>query len=159
MLASVEYDEDSTIRDSHGDLVDRILLQTEIEAQSSSSGCRHLRPVLDQGKVHKGNRIEGRAQAICHSNGHGCLADAAWADQRQQAAPGRFRCQRDDDFVAANNSGDLSGKTLRLQSLEAGGLRRILCCRSLNVEDKAIAATWDGSDVAVPATTQSLANR
>ena len=61
MLTIVEYDENATIPDSHSDLVDRILLQTEIEAESGSGGCRHLCPVLDRGKVHKGDRVEGRA--------------------------------------------------------------------------------------------------
>jgi NADPH:quinone reductase-like Zn-dependent oxidoreductase len=49
--------------------------------------------------------------------------------------------------------------SLRLQPLDLRGLRRRLRWRSLNVENKAIAAPRDGSDVAVPAGTQSLANR
>ena len=48
MLAIVEYDENATILDCHGDLVSRILLQTEIEAESGSCRCRHLCPILDR---------------------------------------------------------------------------------------------------------------
>src|SRR6266436_4898119 len=39
MLAIVEYDENATILDRHGDLVDRILSETEIEAESGGGGC------------------------------------------------------------------------------------------------------------------------
>ncbi len=49
MLAIVEYDENATILDCRGDLVDRILLQTKIEAESGCCCCRHLCPILDRG--------------------------------------------------------------------------------------------------------------
>jgi hypothetical protein len=81
MLAIVEYDENATTLDCSGDLVDRILLETEIEAESGGGGCRHLCPILDWGKVHKGHRFEARVQTIRNRDGHSCLADAAWADQ------------------------------------------------------------------------------
>ena len=81
MLAIVEYDENATILDCHGDLVDRILSQTEIEAESGCGCCRHLCPILDRGQVHKGNRVEARVQTIRNRDGHSCFADAAWTDQ------------------------------------------------------------------------------
>jgi hypothetical protein len=83
MLAIVEHDENATISDGRGDFVDRIIFQTKIEAESGGGGSRNLCPVLDRGKVYKGNRVERRAQAVRHGNGHSCLADAAWADHRQ----------------------------------------------------------------------------
>ncbi len=61
MLAIVEYDENATLAGSHGYFVDRILFETKIEPESGSGRCRHLCPVLDRGKVHEGNRVEGRA--------------------------------------------------------------------------------------------------
>ena len=48
MLAIVEYDENATILDCYGDLVDWILLQTEIEAESGGCRCRHLCSILDR---------------------------------------------------------------------------------------------------------------
>jgi hypothetical protein len=48
MLAIVEYYENATILDCHGDLVDGMLLQTEIEAESGGCRCRHLCPILDR---------------------------------------------------------------------------------------------------------------
>jgi hypothetical protein len=81
MLAIVEYDENATILDRHGDLVDRILSETEIEAESGGGRCRHLCPILDWGQVHKGHRVEARVQTIRNRDGHSCLADAARADQ------------------------------------------------------------------------------
>jgi hypothetical protein len=92
-------------------------------------------------------------QAIRNRDGHSCLADATWTDQRQQAAPGHFRRLRGDDIVAADDPGDLSGETLRIQALDVRGLRRRLCRRGLDVENKTIAAAGDGGDVAVTAGT------
>ena len=73
MLAIVEHDENATILDGHGDLVDRILSETEIEAESGGGGCRYLCPILDRGKVHKGHRVEARVQTIRNRDGHSCL--------------------------------------------------------------------------------------
>ena len=61
MLAVVEHDENASILDCHSDLVDRILVRTEIDAESGSGRRRHLCPILDRSKVHKGNRVEVRA--------------------------------------------------------------------------------------------------
>jgi hypothetical protein len=61
MLAIVEHDENATTLDRDGNLIDWILLQTEIEAESGSCRCQHLCLILDRSQVHKGNRVEGRA--------------------------------------------------------------------------------------------------
>ncbi len=61
MLAIVEHDEYASILDRDGDLVDRILLQTEVEAESRCCCCRHLCSILDRGQVDEGNRVVGRA--------------------------------------------------------------------------------------------------
>ncbi len=61
MFAIVEYDKNATIYNCQCDLIDLILLQTEIETQSGCGGCRHLCAILDRCEVHKGNHIEGSA--------------------------------------------------------------------------------------------------
>src|SRR5271169_5401077 len=63
MFAIVEDNKYAATRDGSGNFVDRFVLQTEIKPQSSGSGSRHLRPILDRGKFYKGNRVEVRPQA------------------------------------------------------------------------------------------------
>jgi hypothetical protein len=66
---------------------------------------------------------------------------------------GNFHCQHGDDVIPANYTGDLSGETLRIQSLGVRALGGRLRYRGLNVENKTIAAARDGSDVTIPART------
>jgi hypothetical protein len=91
MLAIVEHYEKATAFNGHGDFADRIFSLPETEPESSSDSCRHLPPVLDRGKVHKGNCVKGRAKAIRHGEGDSRLTNATRTLQRDEPAA-RYFC-------------------------------------------------------------------